>query len=959
MPVLPHRICLPAGLLFCCLFFALPVQTGVAQVTLPGEGTLTAEELIAKANAAFASGDFEAAEAFFLAFERDYGEEEEVRDILEKNNALIALCKITNGRAAEAGPYIEKALQDPELPRDIREELTFWDAIQKLQAGAYRDAQEVLGGFFQQTDFTFARRLEALTLFGTCYMLEGYHKTAAEFFAHQIPNLRKVKAGESYASRAVVLEMMAKLESEQFAEALELLKREYPNLGQITQVVSFQTLALQLGSHFMDNGDYYSAIACLQRIWPKARLLKHQNEKLASLIEIRDSLEGDLKRQSALFQIEGTIKRVQRELENFEKIENFDAALRLRLAMAFQSLERYREAALIMEDMLQRMETSPVVESASLAVIQCWSQLERWPRALQASENYLQAFGDEVGNRNLPRVLFMQADAMMQLQMNGDAESVFHHIAKTFPDHTLASKAIFMKGFCQLQQDKNEEAVQTFDEVLAVDPKSSIGQDAFYWKANAMSFAQRYEEAFQLMDEYLENYQGAGIKYESEAVFRKAYCTFCLADYPAAISELRQFLVDYGPGAKDRDEAQLLLGDALLGEGEADAGIAAYEAINPASTRFYEDGYFKIGKAYKLLEEIPTMRQHYQTFLQEYPESKRMPEAVYWIGWTYVHSDQLEKAKKVYWDTINQHGNDPALFAIEELLMALPKVYKRQGPDGVGELTRSLQSLYIQADREKKSTLAVRALWADAMLKEQRDKINEASAILVRLATLIDPEIHNPQIVADAADALTEKGDLERAEKLYKDLRKWNPVSFHKARSYKGLGIIAEKQGETKEAIRYYRQYEKEAASSTDLADVVLKRIKLELESGGRESLQQDLEGLLENPVASTKHKAEALFLIGEMLAQEGEYEKATAYYERVYVVYGKYRALVAKSYFRRGGLLEKLGNQTGAYEVYAELANREDLKEFRESTLGRRKADELKEFAPQIEESETGKETP
>lgn len=952
----PHNLALFRAFYICIFALILPDGVGYSQqVQMPEAGAFTAAELIAKANAAFAGGDFETAEALFLAFERDFGEEEEVKKTVEKNYALIALCKITNGRATEAGPYIEKALQLPDLPRDIREELSFWDAIQNLQAGEYQEAQKSLGTFFQQRDFTYERRLEALTLFGTCYVLGGYHKTAAEFFAHQIPNLRKAPGGESYASRAVVLEMISKIKSEQYDAALDLLKREYPNLKQITQVVSFQTLALQLGSHFMEQGDYYSAIACLQRIWPKARLLRHQQEKLADLKSTRDALTGDPRKQSKLFQLDGTIKRVERELENFNKIKDFDAALRLRLAMAFQGLERYREAALIMEDMLQRMESSPVVESASLAVIQCWSQLERWPRALKATENYLQSFGDDETNSNLPQVLFMQADAMMQLQMNGDAESVFHHIANTFSDHALAPKAIFMKGFCQILQDKNDEAIQTFDKLLAIDDKSSLGQDAFYWKANAYSFSQKYDEAFDHMDQYLKKYKGDGIKYESEAVFRKAYCTFCNADYPAAIKELRQFLVDYGPASKDRDEAQLLLGDALLGEGEADAGIAAYQSINPSSTRFFEDGYFKVGKAYKLLEEVPTMRAHYQKFLLEYPESKRMPEAVYWIGWSHVHNGDLDKAKKVYWDTINLHGNNPELFAIEELLLALPKVYRRQGPGGAGELTRTLQSTYIQADREKKVTLAVRALWADAMLKKQSDKISEASALLIRLATLIDPEFHNPQIVADAADALTEKGDYERATELYKDLRKWNPISFHKARSYKGLGMIAEQQKRPKDAIRLFKDYEKQAASSTDLAGIMLKRIKLEIETDSAANAKRDLEALLESPVATTQHKAEALFLIGEDLAKAGETEKATAYFERVYVVYGKYRDLVARSYFRRGELLEKLGNKTGAYEVYAELAARKDLKEFREATLGGRKADELKDFAPEIEEPETG----
>ena len=84
------------------LVCALQLQRVEAQQPpLPEPGAFTAAELIEKANAAFAGGDFQTAEVLFLGFERDFGEEEEVKDVVLKNKALIALCKITNGRVLQ------------------------------------------------------------------------------------------------------------------------------------------------------------------------------------------------------------------------------------------------------------------------------------------------------------------------------------------------------------------------------------------------------------------------------------------------------------------------------------------------------------------------------------------------------------------------------------------------------------------------------------------------------------------------------------------------------------------------------------------------------------------------------------------------------------------------------------------------------------------------------------------
>ncbi|MEO0448028.1 MAG: hypothetical protein AAF191_18320, partial [Verrucomicrobiota bacterium] len=362
---------------------------GVVSLTnaqLPDPGSFTPDELLARASSAYQAGNFAAAEGYFLSFERDFAGEEQLAAVITRNKPLIALCLIANGKIEEAIPYLEASVEQPDLPVEILEELSFWLAIQRMQKGAYQDAQHQFGQFFKDARFDRSRRFEALILFGTCYVVEGYPNTAAEFFEAQIPNLRKATGASDYAGRAVVLQMMALLQSEDSEGALQLLREEYPNMGEITQLVSFQTMALQLGSQFMDQERYHDAVACLQRIWPRDRLLAHQEKKLEYLRDRKAKLTTDPQRQSAVFQLDGVIKRVEREIENFQQIADFDAALRFRLALAFQGLERYREAALILEDMISRMDPTPIVETAALSLIQCWSQIERWPKAVEAAE---------------------------------------------------------------------------------------------------------------------------------------------------------------------------------------------------------------------------------------------------------------------------------------------------------------------------------------------------------------------------------------------------------------------------------------------------------------------------------------------------------------------------------------------------------------------------------------------
>jgi hypothetical protein len=67
-------------------------------------------------------------------------------------------------------------------------------------------------------------------------------------------------------------------------------------------------------------------------------------------------------------------------------------------------------------------------------------------------------------------------------------------------------------------------------------------------------------------------------------------------------------------------------------------------------------------------------------------------------------------------------------------------------------------------------------------------------------------------------------------------------------------------------------------------------------------------------------------------MEREGSAKEALAYYERVYVAYGKFADLVAQAYWHRGQALESLGLAGEAREVYAELVSREDLAGFPEA---------------------------
>lgn len=898
-------------------------------------------ELIERGRSAFAASDFAAAEKDIGKFIADYGEAEEAAEAVRALTPLLAISKVGLRKFGEALEWIDQSLADPELAFHLRDELRFWKATCLAATGELVDAQHAFGAYWAEKRHQPFKRYEALLMFGTLYIQQDFPEYAADFFAEQVPKIRE-KAPEA-ASRCVVLQFHARLLSDQPDRALALLRAEYPDLADMTQVISFQTLALQLGARFLEEKQWHKAIAAFQRVQRREKLLGLQRAKLEKITDRVTELEGRPRVQSALFQLGNMQRRVERELANFEKIEHFDSALRLRLASAFQGLGRYREAALVMEDMLATLPPDEVVESATLAQIQCWMEIGRWPKAVEAAEAYVETFGDE--GPSLATVLFLRAEAFREMREYGDAQLAYGEVVEKFPGHEFAPKALFLQGFLYLQQDDNEGALFQFDQVERHYPDSPMAEDADYWTGMAHSFSKQYQAAREHMRSYLDRHEPA--KYGKEAAFRIAVCTFSLAEYPESIALFEEFIEEY-PGDPLCDEAHLLLGDAWLGEGEVDKGFAAYDRVRPESRRFFEDAWFKKGKAYKLLEEFGTMRQHYQRFIDEHPDSNRMPEAVYWVGWTHLRDGETDKAQKIYWEVIDEHGADPERHSIADVFAALPKVYRDEGEAGTEELLSRLELMKTSAARSDQPTLALRCAWAKSRIMAKKSPaVARAELLAAANEGWADPKRQSPRLTVEAAEALLDAGNLLTAKELFTDIRKWHPRAVVKDRIFAALGKIAEEEGDTEKAVAYYERFEREAATSLRLAEIQLRRARLLAERGETFAVRSTLESILENPTAPAAIKAESIYELGRSHLDADEEKKAIVYFERLYVAYGKFGELNAKAYWERGQALEKLQLPREALETYRELAAREDLRRFEQARKAGEKIARLEAIVP------------
>lgn len=924
---------------------ALLSKTQAAGPAPPQAEAGTARDLIFRADTAYNEKRYPDAAAGYRKFLADFGSAKEAEPMLAHVRYNLAAALMQMQKHEDAVEAIGVARQVKDMGEKEKEDLAFWAGVASLQAGNPDEALKALQAFRGQYPKS-VRRFDAELLTATALLAAGRFEDAAKSFG----NIRRA-VGHPHAGRATVLELHSLIEAGKEEDALALLAQVGPDMGKkINQLATFQTLALSLGGKLLEEGRPRDAIRALQNIWPRDRIVAHQKLKLEEIKQRLATLEAAPRPDVfARTQAKQMIREIEKEMVSLEKIPSFDASVRFRLAIAFQQQDRYRECALLLDDMLRKMPADPVVEKASLSTLQSWMAIERYDKAVAAAEQFEQKFPEAKG---LPLVLYLRGTAEQKAGQFDEAMATFGRLRAKFPASDQAPRAFFLTGFTQLLADRNEEAAETFGQFEEKHPKHELTEAAHYWRGSALAFAKKFSEARTILGAHAEKFPKGNLR--GPAAFRNAYCAQSLKDYPLAESELKAFLKKF-PDSEESAEARILLGDALLAQAKSDEGKKAYAAIKPEAGSPYEDAQFKLGKVLRLEEDWKGLRALMQKYLEAYPQRPRAAEALFQIGQSWRKEDQPEKAVEAYWKAIDELGNDSQAVAIEEMFLALDRHYK--GESEKRDYQVRLRTLRDKARSEKQDVLAVRSIWALARAVKKSDPAL-STALLREAAALAKPEKTSPVILADCAEALLataaagtspEETSIRRtqAAQIYRNLLKWYPRAAQKDKALAALARISADSGDNEGAMRYYTRIEEETPWSSLMGEALNARAEMELAAAHPDQAAAAYNRLLGVENAPGKLKAKALLALGEIEMARRQPQKAIPYYQRIYVLYGKWRDTVAQAYLRSGEAFEQLKDLEAARKTYEELTRSEDLASLPQAELAREKLKKFSAGAP------------
>jgi TolA-binding protein len=610
-------------------------------------------------------------------------------------------------------------------------------------------------------------------------------------------------------------------------------------------------------------------------------------------------------------------------------VDNYDLDLQFRIARGYMEMLRYREARELFVS-LHDTAPEPEAEEALSLAFQCSMQILPWDRAFALGTQYMEQYpsGEYFDFISL---------AMGQLYARRrNWPDVIRHLTETLekkPRHSSAAECMYLIGYASFMEERFADAVRWLRKMTTEFPQSELVGDATYWTGMALMFDGNYRDASVEFDHALEQF-GSGT-YAQDAAFRRAVCSYGMTEFEDSAQRLAAFMGKY-PESALLSEAAMMRGDIAGVLGQIREAVAFYRqamADPKLNIEFYNHAAFQAGNILYDDAQFDALVSHFTQYIREKREGCNIPQAIYWIGRALWDSGEREGALRYYRRAVELYGKSPASVGIDMILDEWVGRIKRSEPDVAESAWREMRAAMKEMSQEENKTLELR--FKRVLLLSPYIPARERLSITNDLQNATNIVPASPAVLQQMMDIAQARGNREFALKVAQHVVSAFPETDYALDARMVLAQWAVDQarqaGAGQKAAAWYEQ-----------AIAHLNVIRSVFAASGQAAEGLDMLGSIYRDQKKYKEadacyteilgvKAwrnlwpEALYGRGECAYAQRQYDAASAYYERIYVLYSHFREITAKAYLRRAECLRKMFQDQKAREVLEEmLANTE-----------------------------------
>ena len=701
--------------------------------------------------------------------------------------------------------------------------------------------------------------------------------------------------------------------------------------------IAFNMAALEAGDKLFQDEHYREAFWLHRLVFPHDMVQARTEAFRDYLQKCVDMEKKSLTDPRKLMRMQEWIGETEAELKALEGMENYDTELEYRIARGYMEAQRHREARELFLHLSESGGKEKAEEALYLAFV-CSSRLPPWGRAYEIGKQYMAKY--PAGQWYDELTLLM---GQMYAKESNWAEVIRHLDAVLLarPNHQSAVDCLFLLGYANFMEEHFDMAVARMNELVTRFPQSELVSGAIYWTAMARMFGGSYEEACAAFDNLLAHHPD--VMYTEDALFRRAICNYALGQFDKADTRLAGFIKEYSK-SKLVPEAWMTRGDIAGAQGRTTDSVLAYQHATEfpddlLNIEHYNHCAFQAGQILFDAKRFPEARSHYLRYIERNRAESNIPLAVYWIGRTFIETGEPLGAARYYKDAVLKYGVDRKQIGVDMILDEWVATTHKLPADKARLAWNDFQQSLRDA-RDKGDKVGTLRLTRVLMFHPDI-KPNERETILVSLLHAGNITNASPAVLETMLDGAISHGLTNLAVAVADDIVKeftetdyaLNARLFLAKHDIDMVHATADQdqaRGWRADAIRHLDVIRNVFASSEEAAQALLMLGVLYREDGKNPEAEKCYEDVLAVR-AWGKYWPEALYNRGLCTEARKEYGKATAYYERMYVMYSKFRPWTAKAYVRRAECLHRIYEDNKAIETLKEMIGFEDLAQYPE----------------------------
>jgi TolA-binding protein len=812
-------------------------------------------------------------------------------------------------------------------------EKSFGEYLSKYRVGSHAAAAAVFLGdglrFSNQLDpalkqYESARRSYEYNADWTADILCSMARCrlAKENWGEAIPLLREVyhlAPDETRADWAAALICTAYLKELRLEEVYRLVPYLLQADAPAARSVAFNVAALEAGDALFADERYRDALWVYRLVTARSvieertrRLVRDLKADVEDLREAPGSYRELLRAQEAL-------SEAAAELKALSQLPDYESELHHRIARSYMEVRRFREARVLFLHLRSQLPPEQAEEPLYLA-FHCSTQLSPWDRAIELGNEYMKAY---------PKGAFYDTVSLAVGQMYGTLKdwprvlAVLGEALRVHPEHENAAECLFLLGYASFMEEQFPAAVRWLKDLGARFPLHERVEESTYWLGMALLFNRAYEDALRLFETYAEQFPKS--PYLEDVEFRRAVCEYGLSRFEEAARHFAEF-VARRPQSDLTGEVFMMMADMAGAEGRLQAAVELYRQASDGklNAELYNHCCFRAGEMLADLQDFVGLVDHFRAYIERRREDSNLPLAVYWIGRGLWQQGRQQEAMASLLEAVDQYGRDPGVVGVDLILEEWVNRSKTLTPAVAKEAWREFGERLVRARQESCLTLQLRLERIFLYHPEITDKARE-----ILLGTLLreDAVAHaSPGVLEFLMQEAPRQGHPEIAQAAARQTVQAFAETDSVLPARMVLAEAAMQRQDFAAAEDQLKTVREVFASSLEAGRALVMLGNLYLQQrrfGDADRCFRDVLGVREwrGPLWP-----EALYGRGECARAQRQFAAATAFYERIYVLYSSYRDWCAKAYLVRAQCLLQLQEEAKANETLTEMLAHEDL---------------------------------